>query len=195
MTGWRVIKIVCGVLMGLTVLNPSAHAQLEEGTIIAEVYGGSYSPGPDALDDETVVGFRFGGMLSERVAVIGSLGLVEFDDTATDGAVSVDWDADVTLLDVTVAYVFRPASRFAVAVGGGIGGAFTSFDGELQTPNLRGRFEDIDEDSLTLNAVVGPVINLSSSVYLKPMFRARWFEVREDDEIDTETTLAVGVKW
>lgn len=195
MRGKHIVRSACVIFAGLVLINPLAHAQFEEGTLFAEVFAGSYAPEPDALDDESTFGVRFGGMMTERVAVVGSLGQVEFEDTATDGATSVKWDSEITLLDVTVAYVFRPTTRLAIAAGGGIGHAFTSFDGELQTPTLRARFEDLDEDSLTLNAILGPVITLSSRIYLKPLIRARWFEVREDDEVDIESSLALGFKW
>ena len=195
MKGRFVLRIAFCITACLAMVIPAAQAQVDEGMFLFEIYGGNYGPGPDDLDDESTFGVRFGGMLSGRVVLIGTVGRVEFDGNATDGMTSIDWNSDITLLDVTLGYVFRADKRFAIALGGGIGGAITSFDGELQTPNLRARFEDLAADSFTLNVVVGPVIGLSPKIYLKPILRARWFEVREDDEVDIESSLALGFKW
>ena len=195
MMGRSFIQGICCILTCLALTIPAAHAQVEDGMLLFEIYGGNTDPQPDDLDDETTFGIRFGNMLTENVAIIVSLGRVEFDGTSIDGMSVLDFDSEHTLLDVTVGYVFRPASRFAIAVGGGIGGSFNSFDGELTTPTFRARFDGIASDSFTLHAVVGPVIGLGSRVYLKPVVKARWFEAREDDEIDLESSLAVGFRW
>ena len=191
-----VCRIACSILICLVLTIPAAHAQIEEGMKVFEIYGGSYGPGPDVFDDESTFGLRFGFMMTERWAFVGSVGVVELEGTATDGMTSVNLGSDLTLLDFTFGYVFRPGSRFAIALGGGFGGAFNDFEGQLSTPNLVARFDSLSADSFTLNVAVGPIISLGSSkVYLKPLVRARWYEAREDDETDIQSTLAVGFKW
>ncbi len=195
MTERSVFRIACCILACLALTTAAAQAQLDEGMMAFEIYGGNYAPGPGDFDDESSFGVRFGGMATERVVLIGSLGQVEFDGTATDGMVSTVWDSETTMVDFTIGYVFRAGNKFSIAVGGGIGGAFTDFNGQLQTPTLIARFDSLSSDSFTLNAVVGPIIHLGSRVYLKPLVRARWFEARDDDEVDIESTLAFGFKW
>jgi hypothetical protein len=190
-----VCRIAFSVLICLALTIPTAHAQLEEGMKLFEIYGGTYDPGPDVFDDESTFGLRFGFMMTERWAFIGSVGTVELAGTAVDGMTSVNLESDLTLVDFSVGYAFRADKRFAIAVGGGIGGAFNDFDGQLTTPTLIARFNSLSKDSFTLHAVVGPVIGLSSRVYLKPVIRARWYEARDDDETDVQSTLAVGFKW
>ena len=161
-----------------------------------EIFGGNYAPGPDdVLDDEATFGLRAITMLSPKVALVGSVSTVNFEDTVTDGMTVVNFDADILLIDISAGYVFRPDKRVNIALGGGIGGAFSSADGTFTTPLVKGFFDDFEESSLTLNAVVGPVIHLTQRIYLKPVMRVRWFENREDDETDVESTLAVGFKF
>lgn len=190
-----VCRIAFSILICLALTVPTAHAQVEEGMKLFEIYGGNYSPEPDLFDDESTFGLRFGFMMTERVVFIGSVGLVELEGTATDGMTSAKLESDIVLLDFTFGYVFKAGNRFAIALGGGFGGAFNEFKGQLQTPTLMVRFDSLSDESFTLNVVVGPVISLSPKVYLKPLFRARWYEAREDDEVDIESTLAIGWRW
>jgi hypothetical protein len=182
--------------MLILVAGTHAHAQLEEGKWMGEVFGGNYEPGPDdVLDDEATFGLRTAIMLTPRLALIVSTNLVNFKGTVTDGMATVNFDTDVLLVDLTAGYIIRPDRRVNIAIGAGIGGSFSSTDGTFSTPLVRGFFEDFDESSFTLNGAVGPVIHLTEKVYLKPVVRARWFENRDDDETDLETTLAVGFKF
>ena len=190
-----VCRIAFSVLICLALTVPTAHAQVEEGMKVFEIYGGNYGPGPDLFDDESTFGLRFGFMMTERVVFIGSVGQVEIEGTATDGMTSAKLESDIVLLDFTFGYVFRAGNRFAIALGGGFGGAFNDFEGQLTTPILIARFDSLSADSFTLNVAVGPIIGLGSKVYLKPLVRARWYEAREDDEVDIQSTLAVGFKW
>jgi len=173
-----------------------AEAQIEEGKWMGEVFGGSYSPGPDdVLDDESTFGLRAITMVTPKLAVVASVSTVNFEDRVSDGGTTVEFDTDVLFIDLSVGYVFRPDKRVNIALGGGIGGAFSSTDGSFSSPAVRGFFDDFDESSLTLSVVVGPVFHLSDRIYLKPLVRARWFENRDDDETDLETTLALGYKF
>jgi hypothetical protein len=182
--------------MLILVAGSHAQAQVSEGQWMGEVFGGNYGPGPDdVLDDESTFGLRAVTMLTPKVALVGSISTVNFEDTVTDGLTTVNFDTDVLLVDFTAAYIIRPDKRVNIAFGGGIGGSFSSTDGTFTTPVVIGFFDDFEESSFTLNAVVGPVIHLSQRVYLKPLMRVRWFENRDDDETDLESTLAVGFKF
>ena len=65
-------------------------------------------------------------MPSKKWAFIGSLGRTEFEDTVSDGKTTVDYEVELVLVDLSVAYIFRAEKRFAFALGGGLGGAFSS---------------------------------------------------------------------
>ena len=54
---------------------------------------------------------------------------------------------------------------------------------------------NLDFDTFTVHAGGGVKIDISDLVYIRPGARFRWFEEREDDEIDQEITLAVGFQW
>ena len=183
-------------VMLVLVAGSPAGAQVEEGQWMGEIFGGNYAPGPDdVLDDESTFGLRAATMLTPKLALVGSVSTVNFEDTVTDGIATVNFDTDILLIDFTAGYVFRPDKRVNIALGGGIGGAFSSTDGTFTTPLVKGFFEDFDESSFTLHAVAAPVIHLTQRVYLMPLLRVRWFENREDDETDIESTLAVGFKF
>ena len=183
-------------MMLILVAGPHAHAQLSEGQWLGEVFGGNYAPGPDdVLDDESTFGLRAFNMLTPRLALGGSVSMVNFEDTVTDGSLTVSFDTDVLLVDISAGYVLRADKRVAIALGGGVGGSFSSTDATFSTPLVRGFFEDFDESSFTVNVVAGPVFHLTKRIYLKPLVRMRWFENRDDDETDLESTLAVGFKF
>ena len=180
----------------ILVVGSHAHAAVSQGQWSGEIFGGNYGPGPDdVLDDEGTFGLRVITMVSPRWAVVGSASTVNFEDTVMDGTTTVNFDTDVLLLDFSAGYVFFPDKRVSIALGAGIGGSFSSTDGTFTSPTLQVVFEELDESSLTLNAAAGPVIQLSRRIYLKPLVRIRWFENREDDETDLESSLAFGFKF
>jgi opacity protein-like surface antigen len=167
----------------------------EEDTFLFEVFAGQYMPGPSFLDDETTFGLRGGFAAGNHWAFVGSFSVVEFDDTVTSGKARVDFEIETFLVDFTANYIFRPDNKVNILVGGGAGGSFSDLDAEISTSDFGIRISNAEDDSFTLNAGVGAVIHLTDLLYLKPEFRARWYETRDDDEIDTEATLALGFKF
>lgn len=176
--------------------SPAMAAAPEEGGWALGVFAGLYSPGPDLFDDSETFGFRVGYRLTEHVGFAGSLGFVsleseddEMEDLGLDGKI----ESDLTLIDLSVAWIFRPEHRFSFVAMGGIGGSFSSTDVELTGPGGGTvRAEDFEDDSFTVNLGLGALIGLGDRMMLRIMPRARYFENRDDDEVDTETTIALG---
>lgn len=189
----RRCAIVFSAAMLLATLVPTARAGLGENVMFFEVYPGINDPRSSALDSALTYGVRLGGTVGTHLAVSGTLGYWETDGRASDPPVTASIELSSWLADATVAYLFRPQSRYAsFALGGGIGGAFTDLDGELTTDELRITFENVRRDSFTLHAVGVALFSLSERVYLKPAVRWRWHEARDDDKVDREFTFAVG---
>jgi hypothetical protein len=168
----------------------------DEGQYGLGVFVGMYQPAGDIFDDSTVVGLRFGAMLTEHVAVSASLGFVGLesdDDEMEDLGLTGDIDADLTLLDINAWYIFTPQKRLSFTVGGGIGGSFASVDADV-TLSGGGKLkaEDVEGDSLTVNVGFGPIIGLGERTYLRLLPQFRYYENREDDEIDFQTSLMFG---
>jgi len=193
-------KSISRVLLGTLILIavPATLAEVPEpGQWFAGIYGGTYDPGPDEiLDDHSIFGLRFGRMMTNRVALGASLGFVSPDSLEPlDPDLNGQLEASFTLIDLNVTYALRPKSRFGLLVGGGIGGAFISADGHIDEPGGELFFEDVTSDSLTLNVVAGAVFNVGEKFYIRPQLRMRWFEAREDDQVDQEMSLGFGIRF
>ena len=168
-------------------------AKVEEDTMNFEVFVGSYSPGPDELDSEPTYGIRYGFDFTEKMGLQFELSQTGADDDFTSGMVTGSFDLDVTFLDVSFVRYFKTDGRISPTVYGGIGGAFHSLDLIVSGPLVAGSFQNIEDDTLTAHIGFGARIQLGESrAYLRPAGRIRWFEQREDDEIDTYFSLAIG---
>jgi len=182
----------------ILMLVPATLAAVPEpGEWFAGIFGGNYEPGPDeVLDSQTIFGLRVGRMMTNRVSVGVSIGVVSPDSKQpSDPLLSGLLEADFTLIDVNAVYALKPKSRFGLLVGGGLGGAFVSADGVIDGPGGALFFEDVTSDSLTANAVVGAVINVGEKFYIRPQMRLRWFEARREDQVDQEVTLGFGFRF
>ncbi len=179
------------VVLGIVVAGPPADAS-DEGRWFGGVYVGNYNPGPDVIDDEPTFGIRVGYVLSPHVSVSGSLGTADAESSFDQVTFTGNVEGDFLFLDANAFYMFRPESRFRFTLGGGVGGAFASFDGQVTGLGAVVTFEDFTDESLTLNAGLGPVFKINDRIFLRLLTRFRWFENREDDEIDQEITLGFG---
>jgi hypothetical protein len=190
-------KLVAPACMALALaaLSPAAHAAApKEGKWAIGFYAGTYKPESDDLEDQDTFGVRLGYMFTKHVSFGGSLGLISTESDISGTGVSGEVDIDFTLLDFDFVYAFRPDKRFSIALGGGPGWAFASADGEVTTPLGTVSFEGADDDSFTMNAIVGGAIGLGKTrkFFLRPATRFRWFEKREEDDIDQEFTVMFG---
>ncbi len=186
-----VVALATAVL--LATAAPTAHAGLGEDVMFFEVYGGIYNPELNVLDSSATYGLRLGSTFGTRLAVSGTLGYFETDGQISAPAATGPIELNAWLADATMAYLFMPDSRVAtLAVGGGVGWAFADLDGELTTDQLRITFKNFEQNSFTLNLVGVAAFRLSQRLYVKPAFRWRWYEARDDNELDLEYTLALG---
>ena len=177
------ITVLATAAVLLLAIGPTEAQSYEDDGFLFEVYAGQIMPGPDPLDDETTYGVRAGFIAGTRLTILGSVGLAKYDGTVQ----RVDFDIDSLLLDVTASYLFMPNRKINLGLGGGIGGSISNGS----TP----RASALSEDSFTFNLTGDVVIHLSKLIYLKPEYRLRWHESRDDDETDSEITLALGFKF
>jgi opacity protein-like surface antigen len=176
-------------------LLTAASGAVAEERMALLIAGGAYDPGPDVIDDSEIFDLRFNYSLSQKLRVGVSVGFTKFESDALPAGLTGSFDGEVVFIDLGAGYVFRPQKRFSFAVGGGIGGAFTSIDGAIQGVGGSLLFEDVTGDSLTLTAGFGMRIGLTKRIGLRLLKRYRWFEAREDDEIDSDLTLGLGFRF
>ncbi|MBP7148988.1 MAG: outer membrane beta-barrel protein [Acidobacteria bacterium] len=193
-----VLVAVCSSLI-TAAATPAAGPAIGEWNLA--VYAGQYSPGPDEIDDELTYGLRLGMMATENWGVAMSLGVMSIDSDFKSDDIRGEIDGDFTFVDVDALYAIGgPDRRLHLVVGAGVGWAFASVDGTVRTrlPALRDvkerdaefTFRGADADSFTANVVLGPAYSFSDKFSIRLQNRWRWFEQRDDDEIDRELTLA-----
>jgi hypothetical protein len=187
------VKTLCSLPIVVAISLLVAVSPAASQTYTFEIYAGNYDPDPDILDDDATFGLRLGHWFNKRVTLQGSLGFFKVDEEFSEGETGAEIDADIILVDVSLGYLFRSdKKRFRPVVFGGIGGSFASIDATVTTPNLIALVDDLDRDSLTLHAGFGPIFQVSERFYIRPSARFRWYENREDDEIDQELSLNFG---
>lgn len=157
--------VAIGAISGPTL---SFADNLDKGTWAVLVFGGVYKAKPHGIHNENVFGIRGGYAVTDRWVVMGSLGHADFGR------------GEHTLLDANFGYFFRPGKRLSLALTGGVGHAFVSDLG-------RG-------DSFTMNVGFGPAIGLNDRLMIRVLNRFRWFENRDDDNVDQEITIGLLVK-
>lgn len=164
-------------------------AEIESGLWAWGPYGGWYMPDSDVIDAGPTGGLRIGYMASDHVALTGSFGYASLEGEEGQGENEIEADLDVGLIDLNAFYVFRPESKLSFTVGAGVGWAFV--DGEIS--NFQGQTisDSLSDDSFTYNVAAGPIIKLGERANLRLLTRLRWFDEREDDEMDREITLGL----
>jgi hypothetical protein len=153
-------------------------------------YAGAYLPDPSELDSGPTGGMRIGYRATERVALTASLGYTSLDGEAGSGTTKIKGDLDALLLDFNAWYIFWPDRRLSFTIGAGPGYAW----GNGSIENNAGVNVDsghITDGSLTFNAALGPIFRLNDRVDLRLMTRVRYFDNREDDDLDKEITLGI----
>jgi len=172
-------------------------AMPEKGDWSFGFYAGNYALGADdVFDDQGTFGLRAGRMMTNRWGIGASIGAVSPDEKPfSDPTLSGELDAKFLLVDVNVMVAFRAKKRVNMFLGGGLGGAIVSTDGQVTGTGGTVFFEDLTKDSLTAHVGTGMIIALSKKVFLRPMVKYRWFEAREAEEIDQEVSLGVGFRF
>jgi hypothetical protein len=160
-------------------------AAADPGAGAFEVYGGTYNPENEFLDNDLTFGVRGTYRWRDAAAFELSVGRYE-DDKDFAGVASLDFSA--TLVDASVAWTFNPGSRAELAVFGGPGWAFV--DAKARALGVWSLAASNDTFTLHLGADVR--ISLSDRVYLRPDVRARYFE--ESEDVDLEASIAVGFR-
>ena len=190
-----IVRVLLGVLLFSSMtLGSSARAAVERDVNVVEVFGGLYQPGPSILEDGSILGFRLGRAFGRQYGVYGELSFVRTDGEVDTGGIPgvVDVDYDLTFVEAIFAYYFNQHSLAAVSVFGGGGFSFASVDVSVSNMFVDETIENIEDNSLTVQAGADVTITLSERVYLRPGVRARWLEQRDNDAIDTEVFLGLG---
>ena len=169
-----------------------ANAEVHVDSMNIELFAGELDPGPDLLDSETNFGLRYGWDFSRRLGFQFELWRYETDGTFTSGMTTGSFDLDLDGIELSVYAFFVPDGRVTLFLFGGIGGVFADLDANISNPLFSTSLRNAQDDSFTAHGGGGLRIQLGEHVYLRPDARVRWIEKREDDEIDTAYSLAIG---
>lgn len=161
-------------------IAPPAFAQDRTGGTF-ELVGGWYMPEASELDDDVTYGLRGGYRFSDSFGFEGSLTIFEADIANTPIGI------DFFLTDASFKwYPGGGRGSNELVVFGGPGWAVIDVD-------LGGFFGSVSEDSINAHAGLAGELSVGETVYFRPDVRARWIEETED--IDLETTLALGFRF
>ena len=190
----RSLLLVTGTLVLLMMASgSSAWAKVEEDMKNFEIFVGNYDPEPDVLDSDPTFGVRFGWDVTRRFGVRGEFSFFGQDGDFTSGMTTGNLDIDYLFADVSFIAFLWPDSRSPLELFGGGGGAFNDIKVRITSgPGAGQSLGNISNDSFIFHVGVGVRIQLGENVYLRPEGRLRYFEKRDDDEIDQVLTLAVG---
>jgi OOP family OmpA-OmpF porin len=164
-------------------------AEIEAGQWAWGPYAGYYMPDSDVIDAGPTGGLRLGYMMSDHWAVTSSFGYVALEGEEGSGEDEIEADLDVGVVDLNLMYVFRPEAKWSFTAGAGVGWAFV--DGEIEDFEGNKITDSLSDDSFTYNVALGPIVKLGERANLRLLTRLRWFDEREDDEMDREITLGL----
>ena len=186
------------ILLALVLLAwPSATAAQDtpDGWYV-EAFTGAVSLGPSDIDDDTPFGLRLGWK-----APHGSWGL-DFEYARLQGTIPnvadsatgpVDADLDFNAFDVSLAFYPVLQRRFQLAIIFGPGWMSGAAKVKIPVSEDISRVERLSRDTFTVNAGLGARIFFNENVYVRLDVRARYSERRNDDEIDQEYTIGIGL--
>ena len=183
------------ITLAVLAVVPAAQAEVNAGENAFEIYAGIYSPDVDALDDDPTFGIRFNHNVNQRFNMEGTLGFFSSDGREKISGVTVDLDYDVIFTEFSFAAMFRPMKRAHPMLFGGPGWAFVSGDVKLSGPLATVTFNDLEDDSFMLHMGFGTKFHIGDRTYIRLATRWRWFENREEDDLDKEVTIALGIKF
>jgi len=207
MTTRKLEGLLAAALTGALALTalPTA-AEITAGSQEVQVYAGAVfgdeitdedvSGETPELDDEFVIGLRYGYDFTEALGVELSAGYSPGSITDVPGR---DIDVDVTTVELDGIYHFNPAGRLVPYVVGGVGYAWADLDDPI-VGEVNGASVAIGDDSgYTLNAGGGAKYFLTENVVVRLDARYRYMDAVVEDfdgSLDTvEATLGIGWKF
>jgi len=170
----------------------TADAQYRDDWTLAGTVG-YYDPDPDLIDSQTSFGLSLGHMVGDRWGYQLSASYVDPDQVVQPGIAELEWDA--TFVDLAFHWVFGKGDLLVPSVFVGPGWAFVG--GRLETSDQGGGTsqELLSDDSFTVNFGAAVRIDLGEQFFVWPQARWRYFEARDDDELDLEGLVAFGLKF
>ncbi len=192
-----VLQVVVVTVITLAIVAPPIHAEILPRTTEIEVYGGVYVPYTDVIDNKPTLGLRVGHNLSKRFNITGTFGFISSDNQfeITPSTVA-DIEYDIVFGDLSFMYQIRPDSRFVTTVYAGPGFAFITLEGVVTGPGGPAvAFTGLEDDTFTFHIGAGFKYDLKDNMYLRFASRLRYFEQREEDDLDQEITIGIGWKF
>lgn len=180
--------IPTAALVGLMVGVCPTAAQVPPQSMQFEVLAGFYEPSPPFLDADLLYGIRFGFNTGAHLMFELELAFQSSDSQVVEMGVPGRIDYEAMLLDLSVGWTFAPRKKVNGMIYGGVGYANVDASVEAGEASISGLFDD----SVTVNLGAGLRIGITKGSYLRFDVRGRWFNSRDDDEVDGDATVAYG---
>lgn len=203
----RSISIVYAAALVLGLSPLPAVAQTKDGQSQVHMYAGELfgddltdtevSGEVPELDDDLVVGLRYGYYFTKSWGLEGSLGFSPNTANGVAGARGGEVDLDVYYLDVNAVWNFTPNSKAVGYLTGGAGIAQADLDKPILGV-VGGRSVAIDDDSgFTLNAGVGLSYFATDHLIVRLDGRYRYVDALVDHLDNSLNTFegSVGLGW
>jgi Outer membrane protein beta-barrel domain len=182
------------VLAALAVGTP-ALADIQPGKKVVEVWVEDYTPGASQLDSDLAYGIRFAVNANERITYAGEFGYVSLSGEFSDGITTTQVDYSSWFSDFVTDINFASKSKVVPAIFLGLGWAGENADAKSTGNLFTVSVEDAYQSGFTLQAGAALKIQMGKSFELRPGVRWRWFEARDQDDIDTEFLLGFGYRF
>jgi len=186
-------RITIGALgvLALAFGGGPAGARVTPGTWDVEVLAGAYSSGIDVLDEEMLFGLRLGHSVDKVFGIQTELCFTGARSSLPEADGTLDWTA--VLVDVSCVGHLKSDGRLVPTLYAGLGWADVSGDATVE---LRGGatllVTGLYESTFTLHGGIGSKLFVKEDFYLRLTGRARWYEARNGDDVDWESTLGIG---
>ena len=172
MRNTRTMILALLVAGGLLLLALPAGAQVQAGSGEFEVYGGWYIPA--SVDNDVTLGLRFGRNWTKSFNLQTTIGYLD----TTEEIAGVEYDIQVTFLDLSAGWNANPDGKAVFVLFGGAGWAWVDTN------------DPYNDNSVTLNGGVALKYLATKKFYVRPDVRMRWIE--QSGDVDWEASIGLG---
>ncbi len=192
------ILSTAAAILWLPLRELPARAAIVMGTYEIELFAGYYNPNPVVLDKNVSVGLRFGYNVTENLNIRGEM---TYFDTGGNFATYHGEFGDITGTVDYSALTFEfplsiypyPNSKWITNFFLGPGFSFVS--SEVKVSDERFPFEsgDLEKSGFTILAGIGVRREFGKRFFANLVGRSRWHAARDQDRLDWEATLGLGI--
>jgi hypothetical protein len=176
----------------------SATAAVVPDSYEIEVYAGAYKPDPAVLDENVSYGVRIGYNFAEHVSIRGVLSSFDTEGTFTTyhgefGQVNGTINYRSTILEFPLVIRPHPEKAWLMDLFFGPGFSFVSYDQLASDERFEYESGKLEGSGFTVVAGIGVQREFFGRLFLHLVGQSHWYAAREQDRLDLEATLGLGV--